>query len=89
MIPNEEGLSAWLMVALPLGLFATTFVGGRGYGWIADIVLGALGAYLGVTIVGWLAITGQIGWIAGLLATITGAIVLTTLARLAPRRLVA
>jgi uncharacterized membrane protein YeaQ/YmgE (transglycosylase-associated protein family) len=87
MVLEEAGIVAWLMVALPVGLFATTFAGGRGYGKAADVLVGLAGAVLGVLAAGLIGIQGQGGWLAGILATVAGALLLTMAARLAPRRL--
>ena len=86
MVLEEAGVLSWLLVALPVGLFATTFTGGRGYGRVADVVLGIVGALLGVFAVGLLGIEGQGGWVAGILATAAGAVLLTLAARAVPRR---
>jgi uncharacterized membrane protein YeaQ/YmgE (transglycosylase-associated protein family) len=86
MVLEEGGVISWLLIALPVGLFATTLVRGCGYGRAADLALGILGALLGVVAVGWLGIQGQGGWLAGVLATVAGAVLLTMLARAATGR---
>jgi uncharacterized membrane protein YeaQ/YmgE (transglycosylase-associated protein family) len=86
MFPDSTGLVAWLLVAVPVSLFATTLVRGRGYGLAADIALGAAGAVLGVVAIGWLRIQEQAGFLAGLLATVAGAVLLPALTRFTPHR---
>ena len=77
---------AWLLVALPVGLLGTSLVRGRGYGVVADFALGVLGALLGVYVIGLVAIPGEAGLVAGLLATLVGAVALPAATRLTPRR---
>jgi uncharacterized membrane protein YeaQ/YmgE (transglycosylase-associated protein family) len=75
----------WLIVGLVAGVLAS-FVVGRGYGLLGDIVIGIIGAFIG----GWL--FRQMGWstpFGGLVGTIfvafIGAIVLLLLLRLIRR----
>lgn len=74
----------WLIVGLVAGVLAS-FVVGRGYGLLGDIVIGIIGAFLG----GWL--FRQMGWhtFGGLAGTIfvafIGAVVLLLLLRLIRR----
>ena len=75
-------LLTWLIVGLIAGLFASSLVGGIGYGIIGDIVVGMVGALFG----GWLFSTLGIATpIAGLPGTIlvafVGAVVLLILFR--------
>lgn len=86
MVLQEGALVAWLLVALPVGLFVTTFAGGRGYGRVADVGIGILGALLGIAAAGLLGLEGEGNWLAGLLATVAGALLVTMLARVAPGR---
>ena len=83
---EASGLVAWLLVALPVGLFATTLVRGRGYGAGIDIALGTVGALVGVVAIGWLCIQDQAGWVAGLLATVAGAVLLPAITRFTRHR---
>jgi uncharacterized membrane protein YeaQ/YmgE (transglycosylase-associated protein family) len=75
----------WIIVGLVAGVLAS-FVVGRGYGLLGDIVIGIIGAFLG----GWL--FRQMGWgspFGGLVGTIfvafIGAVVLLLLLRLIRR----
>ena len=75
----------WLIVGLVAGVLAS-FVVGRGYGLLGDIVIGIIGAFIG----GWL--FRQMGWstpFGGLVGTIfvafIGAVVLLLLLRLIRR----
>ncbi|HEV2845513.1 MAG TPA: GlsB/YeaQ/YmgE family stress response membrane protein, partial [Thermoanaerobaculia bacterium] len=72
----------WIIVGLVAGVLAS-FVVGRGYGLLGDIILGIIGAFVG----GWL--FRQMGWgtpFGGLIGTIfvafIGAVVLLLLLRL-------
>ncbi|HEX6900548.1 MAG TPA: GlsB/YeaQ/YmgE family stress response membrane protein [Thermoanaerobaculia bacterium] len=75
----------WIIVGLVAGVLAS-FVVGRGYGLLGDIILGIIGAFVG----GW--IFRQMGWgtvFPGLIGTIfvafIGAVVLLLLLRLIRR----
>ena len=79
-----RGIIWWIIVGLIAGWAAGKIMKGRGYGVIADIVLGILGGILG----GWLA--GQLGFSGGgliwsILVAILGAVILIWITRLLKR----
>jgi uncharacterized membrane protein YeaQ/YmgE (transglycosylase-associated protein family) len=76
-----SGVIAWMLVALPFGLLAAHLMPGHGYGRVIDLVIGLIGTILGGYVAALLNIQGQAGWIAGLFASIVGAIVVTRVAR--------
>ena len=86
MAVDFSGAVAWLLVALPASMFVTTLMPGRGYGLIADLLIGVIGGAVGAMAVSSSGIQGQAAWIAGLLVTIVGALVLTRFARAWPGR---
>jgi uncharacterized membrane protein YeaQ/YmgE (transglycosylase-associated protein family) len=86
MITDFTGLVPWLVVALPIGLFAVTLMPGRGYGPVGDMGIGLFGALGGGYAAALLRVQDQAGWLTGLLATVVGALVLTRLVRAWPRR---
>lgn len=71
----------WIIVGLLAGWAAGKIMKGGGYGVIADILLGIVGAFVG----GW--IVGQLGFAAGgfiwtIIVAILGAVILIWLTRL-------
>jgi uncharacterized membrane protein YeaQ/YmgE (transglycosylase-associated protein family) len=79
-----HGLIWWIIVGLIAGWAAGKIMKGRGYGVIADIVLGMLGGIIGGWVVGLLDIGGG-GLIWSILVSILGAVILIWLARLIRR----
>jgi uncharacterized membrane protein YeaQ/YmgE (transglycosylase-associated protein family) len=86
MVFEPSDVMAWALVALPVGLFVTQFMAGRGYGIAGDLGVAAAGALIGGVAVSWLGFEGQAGWLASMLATVVGAVLLTRLARSVPGR---
>jgi uncharacterized membrane protein YeaQ/YmgE (transglycosylase-associated protein family) len=79
-----HGIIWWIVVGLIAGWAAGKIMKGGGYGVIADIVLGILGAILGGWVVGLLGFGGG-GLIWSILVAILGAVILIWLARLIKR----
>lgn len=78
------GFIAWIVVGAIAGWLAGVLVKGGGYGLIADIVLGIVGAFIG----GWLfgALGIHLGGLIGSIVTaVIGAVVLLFLVRLVKR----
>ena len=71
----------WLIVGLIAGWLAGTVSRGRGFGCIANIILGLVGAFLGGWIFEKLGIFGG-GLIYSIAAATVGAVVLVVVARL-------
>jgi uncharacterized membrane protein YeaQ/YmgE (transglycosylase-associated protein family) len=82
---ESSDVMAWVLVALPVGLFATQFMA-RGYGIARDLGVGLAGALIGAVAVSWLGLQGQASWLASIVATVVGAVLITRLARAAPGR---
>ena len=76
-----RSLLAWLLVGLIAGWLAGTVSRGRGFGCIADIFLGLVGAVLGGWIFTKLGIFGG-GILYSIAAATIGAVVLVVIARL-------
>lgn len=79
---NFEGVLVFLFIGLLAGWLAGTFVKGRGFGVLGDILVGVTGAVLG----GW--IFNAAGWSAGgfggaLLMAFVGAVALLVVIKLA------
>jgi uncharacterized membrane protein YeaQ/YmgE (transglycosylase-associated protein family) len=76
-----QSVIAWVVIGLIAGWLAGTVSRGRGFGCIADILLGLVGAILGGWIFTKLGIFGG-GLLYSIAAATIGAIVLVTIARL-------
>ncbi|MBN1875523.1 MAG: GlsB/YeaQ/YmgE family stress response membrane protein [Anaerolineae bacterium] len=81
---NLENLILFLLIGLIAGGLASRIMKGHGFGWVGDLVVGVIGAFLG----GWLfSLLGiSLGGVLGALVTaLMGAIVLLYLLRLAKK----
>ena len=76
-----QSVIAWLLIGLIAGWLAGKISRGRGFGCIADILIGLIGALLGGWIFTKLGILGG-GFIYSIAAATLGAIVLVAIARL-------
>lgn len=79
-----HGIIWWIIVGLIAGWAAGKIMKGRGYGVLADIVLGIVGAIIGGWVVGMLGLGGG-GLIWSILVAILGAVILIWLVRLIKR----
>ncbi|HLY63445.1 MAG TPA: GlsB/YeaQ/YmgE family stress response membrane protein [Terriglobia bacterium] len=75
-------LLSWLFVGLMAGWLTGKIMRGAGYGVIADIVLGILGAFTGGQIVHWLGYPIHGGFLYSIGIAILGAVILTALFRI-------
>ena len=76
---ETHGIVAWLLLGLVAGWLAGKIARGRGFGCIADIVLGLIGSYLGGWIFTKLGIFGG-GFLYSLAAATLGAVILVSIA---------
>ena len=79
-----HGIIWWIVVGLIAGWAAGKIMKGGGYGVIADIILGILGAIVGGWVVGHLGIGGG-GLTRSILVAILGAVILIWITRLIKR----
>ncbi len=79
------GLLSWIVVGLIAGWLAGQVMKGGGYGILADIVLGILGAIVGGWIFGALGLWPGAGIIGSIVVAFVGAIVLVWITRLLRR----
>jgi uncharacterized membrane protein YeaQ/YmgE (transglycosylase-associated protein family) len=79
-----HGFIWWIVVGLIAGWAAGKIMKGGGYGVIADIVLGIVGAFIGGWVVGFLGFGGG-GLIWSILVAILGAVILIWITRLLKR----
>jgi uncharacterized membrane protein YeaQ/YmgE (transglycosylase-associated protein family) len=77
-----DGLLYWVIVGLIAGWLAGVVMKGGGYGIVADIVLGILGAVVGGWIFSALGIGAGGGLIGGIVVAFVGAVVLVWITRL-------
>ena len=78
---QTHGVVSWLLLGLVGGWLAGKIARGRGFGCIADIVLGLIGSYIG----GWIFIKLGIfggGFLYSLAAATLGAVILVSIAHL-------
>jgi uncharacterized membrane protein YeaQ/YmgE (transglycosylase-associated protein family) len=78
---QTHGFVSWLLLGLVAGWLAGKIARGRGFGCIADIVLGLIGSYIG----GWIFIKLGIfggGFLYSLAAATLGAVILVSIAHL-------
>ncbi len=71
----------WLLVGLVAGWLAGKIARGRGFGCIADIVLGLVGSFLGGWVFSQLGLFGN-GFLYSLAAATLGAVILVSIAHL-------
>ena len=76
-----DGLLYWVVVGLIAGWLAGVVMKGGGYGILADIVLGILGAIVGGWIFSALGIGAGGGLIGGIVVAFIGAVALVAVAR--------
>jgi uncharacterized membrane protein YeaQ/YmgE (transglycosylase-associated protein family) len=76
-----QSVIAWIIIGLIAGWLAGTISRGRGFGCIADIILGMVGAILGGWIFSKLDIHGG-GLIFSIAAATVGAVILVSVARI-------
>ena len=79
------GFIAWIVVGAIAGWLAGVLVKGGGFGLIADIVVGIVGAFIGGWLFGLLGIHLGSGWIGSLVTAVIGAVVLLFVVRLIKR----
>lgn len=77
-------LVLWAIAALLAGWLAGQLVHGRGFGCLGDILLGLVGAVVGLVIVSLLPLhlTGTLGFLGTLVVAFVGALILAAIGRL-------
>lgn len=77
----EHGLIAWLIIGAVAGWLAGVLVKGGGFGLLADILIGIVGAVIGGWLAGLLGIAVGGGILASIVTATLGAIVLLVIVR--------
>ena len=78
---DPGGLLAWIIVGLIAGAVASRVVAGRGFGCLADIVVGIVGAFVGGFVLSQF-ITGSVGFFGSILVAFIGAALLLAVLKL-------
>lgn len=76
-----QSVISWVIIGLIAGWLAGKVSRGRGFGCLADIILGMVGAIIG----GWIFLKLNIrggGWIFSIAAATVGAVILVAIARI-------
>lgn len=85
---NPGGCLAWVAAGLIAGWLAGLVTRGHGFGCLGDIVLGLVGAFIGLLLVGLYgsvtntAVSGQFGFIGTTIVAFLGALILAAIGRL-------
>jgi len=83
LVTNPGSWVAWIIVGLIAGAVAARVVTGRGFGCIADIIVGIVGALIGGWLLGTLFdFTGTVGFIGSIVVAFIGAAILLSLLKL-------
>lgn len=80
-----HGLIYWLIVGVVAGWLAGVLVKGGGFGLVADLVVGVVGAVIGGWLAGFLGIQIGGGLVGSLVIAVVGAVILLGLIRLVRR----
>jgi len=80
-----HGLIAWLIIGAIAGFLAGKVIRGAGFGLLADILLGIVGAVIGGHLFGLFGVSAGSGWIGSIFTAFVGAVVLLLLVRLISR----
>ena len=82
LVPDPGSWLSWIVVGLIAGAVAARVVAGRGFGCIADIVVGIAGALIGGYLLGLLFnLNGTVGFWGSIVVAFIGAVVLIALLR--------
>ncbi len=81
VVLDPGNLLAWIVVGLIAGAIAGRIVAGRGFGCLADIAVGVLGAFVGGFVVSLFIHGTQYGFIGSVLVAILGAVIFLAILR--------
>jgi uncharacterized membrane protein YeaQ/YmgE (transglycosylase-associated protein family) len=83
LVTDPGSWVAWIVVGLIAGAVAARVVTGRGFGCVADIIVGIVGALIGGWLLGALFnISGTVGFIGSIVVAFLGAAILLSLLKL-------
>jgi uncharacterized membrane protein YeaQ/YmgE (transglycosylase-associated protein family) len=79
----DLSLLGWIVVGLIAGAIASRIVAGRGFGCLADIIVGVIGAFLGGFLISLFVHTSTVyGFVGSLVVAVLGATVFLALLKL-------
>lgn len=79
---NPGGWLAWIIVGVIAGAVSGRLVAGRGFGCLANLIVGIVGAFLGGFLVGLVVPNGAYGFIGTIVVAVLGATIFLTILRL-------
>ncbi|HLQ61367.1 MAG TPA: GlsB/YeaQ/YmgE family stress response membrane protein [Candidatus Acidoferrales bacterium] len=79
---DPGGLLAWIVVGLIAGAVASRVVAGRGFGCLADIVVGIVGAFVGGFLISQFLPGTTVGFVGSIIVAFVGAAVLLAVLKL-------
>jgi uncharacterized membrane protein YeaQ/YmgE (transglycosylase-associated protein family) len=83
LVPDPGSWLAWILVGLIAGAVAARVVTGRGFGCLADIIVGIVGALIGGWLLGALfGISGTVGFVGSIIVAFIGAALLLSVLKL-------
>ena len=83
LVTNPGSWLAWIVVGLIAGAIAARVVAGRGFGCIADIIVGIVGALIGGWLIGALfGVEGTVGFLGSIVVAFIGAALLLSVLKL-------
>ncbi len=83
LVTNPGSWIAWIIVGLIAGAVAARVVAGRGFGCLADIVVGIAGALIGGYLLGALFnVEGTVGFLGSIVVAFLGAAVLLSVLKI-------
>jgi uncharacterized membrane protein YeaQ/YmgE (transglycosylase-associated protein family) len=83
LVTNPGSWLAWIIVGLIAGAVAARVVAGRGFGCIADIVVGVAGALIGGWLIGTLFdFQGTVGFFGSIVVAFIGAAILLSVLKI-------
>jgi len=86
LVLQPLNVTVWIIIGLIMGAAAAKMMENPSYGVIGDLLLGAIGAFIGGAVVGFFVEGTPVFWVAGLAALI-GALVVIVGGRVAVARL--
>jgi uncharacterized membrane protein YeaQ/YmgE (transglycosylase-associated protein family) len=83
LVTNPGSWLAWIVVGLIAGAIAARVVAGRGFGCIADIIVGIVGALIGGWLIGAVfGVEGTVGFFGSIVVAFIGAALLLSVLKL-------
>jgi uncharacterized membrane protein YeaQ/YmgE (transglycosylase-associated protein family) len=81
VVLDPGSLLGWIVVGLIAGAIAGRIVQGRGFGCLADIVVGIIGAFIGGFVISFFIHGTAFGFIGSLIVAVLGAVIFLAILR--------